>query len=83
MENFRGKYHATQHFSKTALFPGGDLLLVFQILNGLVSPFPALVLAPEFWLVLFPLSVFVLAQQYKFSANQMSHIETLNPDNVC
>ena len=57
-----GKYHAMQH-DQSALFPGLDLLLVFQILNGLVSPFPALVLAPEFWLVLFPLSVFVLAQQ--------------------
>ena len=46
-----------------AVCAGLDLLLVFRILNGLVSPFPVLVLAPEFWLVLFPLSVFVLAQQ--------------------
>lgn len=52
----------TQHY-QGAFFPGLDLLLVFRILNGLVSPFPVLVLAPEFWLVLFPLSVFVLAQQ--------------------
>ena len=48
---------------QSAFFPARDLLLVFRILNGLVSPFPALVLAPEFWLVLFPFSVFVLAQQ--------------------
>ena len=52
----------TQHY-QGAFFPGLDLLLVFLILNGLVSPFPVLVLAPEFWLLLYPLSVFVLAQQ--------------------
>lgn len=56
------KCHATLS-KQSALFPDLDLLLVFRILNGLVSPFPVLVLAPEFWLVLFPLSVFVLAQQ--------------------
>ena len=49
--------------SENAFCPGLYLLLVFHILNVLVTPYPATVVPPEFWLLLFPLSVFVLTQQ--------------------